>query len=139
PRAEPLPRRTLPARGTTLLEVRGVTKRYGGLLANHRIDLDVRAGEVLALIGPNGAGKSTLFDCLSGVIAPTEGEVRFLGQRIDAMRARRIARLGMSRTFQHVRLLPTMSVLENVALGAHLRGARGVVAASLHAERAEER
>src|SRR5690606_21283900 len=74
-----------------------------------------------------------------GVIAPTEGEVRFLGQRIDAMRARRIARLGMSRTFQHVRLLPTMSVLENVALGAHLRGARGVVAATRHAERAEER
>ncbi|HEY0878237.1 MAG TPA: ATP-binding cassette domain-containing protein, partial [Zeimonas sp.] len=91
PQGEPLPRRALPARGTTLLEVREVTKRYGGLLANNRIGLDVRAGEVLALIGPNGAGKSTLFDCVSGVIAPTDGEVRFLGQRVDAMRARRIA------------------------------------------------
>jgi len=139
PQGEPLPRRALPPRGTALLEVRNLTKRYGGLVANHRIALEVRAGEVLALIGPNGAGKSTLFDCLSGVIAPTEGEVRFLGRRIDAMRARHIARLGMSRTFQHVRLLPAMSVLENVAIGAHLRGTRGVVAASLHAERDDER
>jgi branched-chain amino acid transport system permease protein len=139
PQGEPLPRRALPARGTALLEVRDLTKRYGGLVANHRIALEVRAGEVLALIGPNGAGKSTLFDCLSGVTAPTEGEVRFLGRRIEATRARRIARLGMSRTFQHVRLLPAMSVLENVAIGAHLRGTRGVVAASLHAERDEER
>ncbi len=139
PQAAPLPRRALPPRDTALLEVRGVTKRYGGLLANNRIDLEVRAGEVLALIGPNGAGKSTLFDCVSGVIVPTEGEVRFLGERIDSMRARRIARLGMSRTFQHVRLLPTMTVLENVAIGAHLRGTRAVVAAALHAERDEER
>jgi len=139
PQGEPLPRRTLPARGTALLEVRDLTKRYGGLVANQRVGLEVCAGEVLALIGPNGAGKSTLFDCLSGVTAPTEGEVRFLGRRIDAMRARRIARLGMSRTFQHVRLLPAMSVLENVAIGAHLRGTRGVIAASLHAERDEER
>ncbi len=139
PPGESLPRRALPTHGKALLEVRDLTKRYGGLVANHRVGLDVRAGEVLALIGPNGAGKSTLFDCLSGVIAPTDGEVHFLGQRIDAMRARRIARLGMSRTFQHVRLLPAMSVLENVAIGAHLRGTRGVVAASLHVERDEER
>ncbi len=138
PRAAPLPRRTLAPRGTTLLEVRDLSKRYGGLLANNRMSLEVRAGEVLALIGPNGAGKSTLFDCLSGVNVPTEGEVRFLGRRIESMRARHIARLGMSRTFQHVRLLPAMSVLENVAIGAHPRGSRGVVAASVHAERAEE-
>ena len=139
PHAAPLPRRTPVQAGRPLLEVRGVSKRYGGLLANNRIDLEVRAGEVLALIGPNGAGKSTLFDCVSGVTTPTEGEVRFLGERIDSMRSRRIARLGMSRTFQHVRLLPAMSVLENVAIGAHLRGTRGVVSAALHAERAEER
>jgi branched-chain amino acid transport system permease protein len=72
------------------------------------------------------------------VLAPTAGSIRFLGKRIDGLDAREIAALGMSRTFQHVRLLPAMSVLENVAIGAHLRGRRGVVAASLHLERAEE-
>ncbi len=139
PQAEALPARSLPTRGETLLEARRLTKRYGGLLANHDISVQVRAGEVLALIGPNGAGKSTLFDCLSGVNTPSEGEVHFLGQRIDRMPARRIARLGLSRTFQHVRLLPDMNVLENVAIGAHLRGTRGVLPACLHLERGEER
>ncbi len=137
--AEPLPRRALAAPGTPLLEVRNLTKRFGGLVANRSVSLEVRASEVMALIGPNGAGKSTLFDCISGVGRASEGSVVFLGQRIEALPSRRIAQRGMGRTFQHVRLLPTMSVLENVALGAHMRGARGVVAASLHVERAEER
>jgi branched-chain amino acid transport system permease protein len=98
----------------------------------------VAAGEILALIGPNGAGKSTLFNCVSGVNGPTSGEIRFRGERVDGLEARAVARRGMSRTFQHVRLLPAMSVLENVAIGAHLRGGKGVVAAALHAERGEE-
>ncbi len=139
PQAEPLPRRAAPEHGRELLVLAGVTKRFGGLVANHQMSFAVRAGEVLALIGPNGAGKSTLFNGISGTDPISEGEIRFLGRRIDRLGAREIARLGLSRTFQHVRLLPAMSVLENVALGAHLRGSRGVLAAGLRLDRAEER
>ncbi|KES01399.1 hypothetical protein HN51_16460 [Ectopseudomonas mendocina] len=121
-----------------LLEARDVTRCFGGLVANNEMNLEVHAGEILALIGPNGAGKSTLFNQLSGVDTPTSGEVLFRGQRINGIPSRRIARMGMSRTFQHVKLLPEMSVLENVALGAHLRGSKGVLAAALRLDRAEE-
>jgi branched-chain amino acid transport system permease protein len=136
--AEPLPRREMPAAGTVLLEVKDARKQFGGLVANNNMNLTVKAGEVMALIGPNGAGKSTMFNCISGVDPVTSGEIRFLGERVDALTSREIARRGMGRTFQHVRLLPTMSVLENVAIGAHLRGSKGVLSASLHLERAEE-
>jgi len=135
---EPLERRAVPAVGTPLLEVKDAVKKFGGLVANDRMSLTVSAGEILALIGPNGAGKSTLFNLITGVDPPTSGEVRFLAMRVDGKSSRTIARLGMSRTFQHVRLLPGMTVLENVALGAHMRGRRGVAAAMLHLERAEE-
>ena len=136
--AEPLPQRAMPAAGTVLLEVRDARKQFGGLVANDNMSLNVKAGEVMALIGPNGAGKSTMFNCISGVDPLTSGEIRFLGERIDRLASREIARRGMGRTFQHVRLLPTMSVLENVAIGAHLRGDKGVVSAALHLERGEE-
>jgi branched-chain amino acid transport system permease protein len=136
--AQPLPRRPVPAPGTPLLEVRDAVKQFGGLVANDRMSLALASGEILALIGPNGAGKSTLFNLITGVDPPTSGEVRFRGERIDGKRSRQIARLGMSRSFQHVRLLPGMSVLENVALGAHMRGRHGVPAAMLHLERTEE-
>lgn len=133
-----LPQRPVPAPGTPLLEVRDAVKQFGGLIANDRMSLAVGAGEILALIGPNGAGKSTFFNLVTGVDPPTSGEVRFRGERVDGRSSRQIASLGMSRTFQHVRLLPTMTVLENVALGAHMRGRHGVPAAMLHLERAEE-
>ncbi|VXC02858.1 ABC transporter permease subunit [Pseudomonas sp. 8O] len=136
--ANELPQREAPAYGEVLLEARDVTRCFGGLVANDAMNLDVRAGEILALIGPNGAGKSTLFNQLSGVDTPSSGEVLFRGQRINGIPSRRIARMGMSRTFQHVKLLPEMSVLENVALGAHLRGSKGVLAAALRLDRAEE-
>lgn len=136
--AVPLAQRKRPEAGTVLLEVRNVVKKFGGLTANNEMSLAVAGGEILALIGPNGAGKSTLFNAITGVDAPTAGEVCFLGERIDGLSSHAIARRGMSRTFQHVRLLPTMSVLENVAIGAHLRGEQGVLAAALHAERREE-
>ena len=139
PAAPPLPRRTMPPAGTLLLEVKGATKQFGGLVASDHMDLSVRAGEVLALIGPNGAGKSTLFNLISGVLPLTAGEVRFLGERVDGLCSRKIACRGMSRSFQHVRLMPTMTVLENAAIGAHMRGSRGVLAAALHFERVEER
>ncbi|TBU74991.1 metal-dependent hydrolase [Pseudomonas daroniae] len=136
--ASTLPRRDLPQAGEAILEARDVSKRFGGLVANDRMNLTVHAGEILALIGPNGAGKSTLFNQISGVDIPTEGDVLFMGQRINGIPSRRIARLGMSRTFQHVKLLQSMSVLENVAIGAHLRGDKGIVPSLLHTERAEE-
>lgn len=138
PQGAALARRVLPSVGTDILGVEGVFKRFGGLVANNNMGLTVRAGEVMALIGPNGAGKSTLFNCISGVDRVSQGQIRFLGQRIEHLGARAIARRGMSRTFQQVRLLPGMSVMENVAIGAHLRGSKGVIPAALHLERAEE-
>ncbi|WP_332813470.1 branched-chain amino acid ABC transporter ATP-binding protein/permease [Ramlibacter sp.] len=137
--APAMPRNPPEQHGRELLQVRNLTKRFGGLVANDNVSLSVHAGEILALIGPNGAGKSTLFNCISGVAPATEGEVFFLGKRVDGLAAREIAIRGMSRTFQHVRILPAMSVLENVAIGAHARGRRGPIAAALRLERDEER
>jgi branched-chain amino acid transport system permease protein len=103
------------------------------------LSFEVRSGEILALIGPNGAGKSTLFNVVTGVLPADGGEIRFRGERIDRLRARRIARRGIARTFQHVNLVGTMTVLENVAIGAHLRGTMGTLAAMLRIDRDEER
>ena len=80
--AEPLPRRTLPKAGELILEAKDVTRKFGGLVANNNMSLEVRAGEILALIGPNGAGKSTMFNQISGVDTPTSGEVLFLGKPV---------------------------------------------------------
>ncbi|UCV17168.1 branched-chain amino acid ABC transporter ATP-binding protein/permease [Quatrionicoccus australiensis] len=138
PQAEMLPKRAANAAGTVLLTAEEVTKRFGGLVANNNMSLSVQAGEVMALIGPNGAGKSTMFNCISAVSPATSGKIAFLGESTGKLLARDIARRGMSRTFQHVRLLGNMSVLENVAIGAHLRGSKGVLAAALRLDRAEE-
>ncbi|MGH8802977.1 MAG: ABC transporter ATP-binding protein, partial [Casimicrobiaceae bacterium] len=131
-------RRTKPGRGEVLLEVRGVRKVFGGLVAVDNLSFEIRAGEILGLIGPNGAGKSTTFGLISGVLPLSEGEIAFRGQPIGSRTPYEIARLGIGRTFQHVRLLPRMSVLDNVALGAYLRGRAGVVRAALRLDRAEE-
>lgn len=136
--AEPLPRRVMPPAGEIILEAKNVTRQFGGLVANDKMCLQVRAGEILALIGPNGAGKSTMFNQLSGVDTPTSGEVLFRGQSIAGHAAREIARLGMSRTFQHAKLLPSMTVLDNVAIGAHLRGSQGVLPCAWRLDRVEE-
>ncbi|MBS0427852.1 MAG: branched-chain amino acid ABC transporter ATP-binding protein/permease [Proteobacteria bacterium] len=136
--AQPLPARPLPASGELLLEAAGVTKRFGGLVANSDVNMTLRAGEVHALIGPNGAGKSTFFNMISGVDDPTEGQVRLLGMPMNGRPSRDFASRGLGRTFQHVRLLGDRSVLENVALGAHLRGRKGWLAAMLRLDRAEE-
>jgi ABC-type branched-subunit amino acid transport system ATPase component/ABC-type branched-subunit amino acid transport system permease subunit len=138
PVADNLPKRAPVEAGSVLLEASEVSKRFGGLVANNRMDLSVRAGEVMALIGPNGAGKSTMFNCISGVDPASEGKIAFLGASTVALRSRAIAQRGMSRTFQHVRLLGQMTVIENVAIGAHLRGSKGLVAAALRLDRAEE-
>ena len=136
--AEPLPKKAQPPHGEVILEAKAVTRKFGGLVANNNMSLHVQAGEILALIGPNGAGKSTMFNQLSGVDTPTSGEVLFRGKSVAGHSSREIAALGMSRTFQHVRLLPNMSVLENVAIGAHMRGRQGVLSAAWRLDRAEE-
>jgi len=137
--APALPERTKPAHGELVLDVNAVRKEFGGLVAVNDVSFQVRAGEIFGLIGPNGAGKSTTFNLVTGVLPATRGEVKFLGQRIDGLSSRRIAQRGVSRTFQHVKMIPGMTVLENVALGAHMRGDRGVASAMLRFDRAEER
>ena len=136
--AEPLARRTQPAVGSPLLQVSGLTRRFGGLVAVNEVGFEMAAGEILAVIGPNGAGKSTLFNLLTGVLAPSGGEVRLQGQTIGGRSARTISGLGVARTFQHVRLRPDMTVLENAALGAWRRSHAGTLKAMLRLERAEE-
>lgn len=133
-----LPALDLPPKGTLILEAKNVTKKFGGLVANNNMNLKIHAGEILALIGPNGAGKSTMFNQLSGVDVPTSGEVIFLGEKINGMLSREIAQKGLSRTFQHVKILPEMTVLENVVIGAHLRGKKGVWASLFRLDREEE-
>lgn len=137
--AAPLPARAKPAPGEVVLDVRAIRKTFGGLLAVNDISFQTRAGQVVGLIGPNGAGKSTTFNLVTGVLPLSGGEVRFRGQPISGLPSRAIAARGVSRTFQHVKMAPGMTVLENVALGAHLRGRKGALAAMLHADRAEER
>jgi branched-chain amino acid transport system permease protein len=137
--AEPLARRTMPARGSELLKVSGAVKRFGGLVAVDDVSFAVAAGEIVGLIGPNGAGKSTMFNLLTGTLRMTAGAVEFAGRDISALAQQRIARLGIARTFQHVRLRPAMSLIDNVALGAHARGSAGIVRAGLGLDGAEER
>jgi branched-chain amino acid transport system permease protein len=121
-----------------LLQVQGLHRSFGPSAILCGVDLALHEQQCMALIGPNGAGKSTMFNCVSGVDQATEGEVMFRGHPVTRLNSRQIARLGMSRTFQHVRLLPGMTVLENAAIGAHLRGDKGVLPAMLHLERGEE-
>lgn len=138
PDAPALPRNPMPKRGDAVLTVRGLTRRFGGLVANKDISFDLHAGEVLAVIGPNGAGKSTLFNQLSCCDTPTAGQIEFRGRSVVGWNARHIAAAGLARTFQHVKLLPKMSVLENVAIGAHLRGRQGLLRSVLRLDRQEE-
>ncbi|HSD43824.1 MAG TPA: branched-chain amino acid ABC transporter ATP-binding protein/permease [Burkholderiales bacterium] len=136
--APALPQRERPRPGEQILEARAARKQFGGLVAVNDLSFEMASGEILGLIGPNGAGKSTMFNLITGVLPLSGGEIHFRGERIDRLPSRQIVRRGIARTFQHVHIRPTMSVVENVAIGAHLRGQRGVVAAALHRERAEE-
>ena len=135
----PLPHRALPARGARILSVEGAVKRFGGLVAVNEVSFDVNAGEIVGLIGPNGAGKSTMFNLLTCTLPMTAGKVRFLDRDIAGMPQRAVARLGLARTFQHVKLRPHMSLLDNVALGAHSRTRSGMLKAGLRLDREEER
>jgi branched-chain amino acid transport system ATP-binding protein len=103
------------------IEVRGITKRFGGLIANEDVSFSVAEGEILSIIGPNGAGKSTLFNCITGFYPPNAGKVFFRGKDITGASAHRICRMGIVRTFQIVQVISDMTVLENVMTGAFLR------------------
>ncbi|WP_414657883.1 ABC transporter permease subunit [Deinococcus sp. VB343] len=132
------PHRPAPATGSPVLRVRNAVKQFGGLKAVNDVSFDVNAGEIVGLIGPNGAGKSTMFNLVTGVNPATSGTVEVLGQSVGRQPARAIHRLGVARTFQHVKLFPELSLLENTMMGGYSRASAGILRSMLHLERREE-
>ncbi len=118
-----------------LLDVTGVSKRFGGLQAVKDVSFRVEKGTIKAVIGPNGAGKTTLFNILSGFLAPDAGLVAFKGQAIQGSAPHQVAARGLSRTFQHIKLFSRMTALENVMVGRHVRSRCGFLAGMLHLPR----
>jgi len=110
----------------SLLEVDGVTKRFGGLSALNDLSFEVAEGEIVSIIGPNGAGKSTVFNVITGLYPPDEGDVRLRGISVVGLAPNRLTRAGIARTFQNVHLFPNMTVLENAMVGQHCRSKAGV-------------
>src|SRR5262245_14054360 len=138
--AQPLAPRTRPTiSGRPVLTIKGATKKFGALAAVNDVSFEVRPGEVLGLIGPNGAGKTTLLNLITGTAKPNSGKMLFLGDEVTSMPARRIAAKGMARTFQHVKLRPNMTLIDNVVLGTCPRTRSGFLAGALRLDRAEER
>jgi branched-chain amino acid transport system ATP-binding protein/branched-chain amino acid transport system permease protein len=135
---ETLPRRIMPQGGTPLLTVERLIKRFGGLEAVSRVGFEVKAGEIIGLIGPNGAGKSTVFNLITGALKSDDGRIVFLGKDITRAGQRRIAEAGIARTFQHVKLRPSMSLIDNVLLGTYVRTRSGFLKSALRLDRAEE-
>ena len=129
------------AQAASILEVRGVGKRFGGLVALSQVSFSIREGEIYGLIGPNGAGKTTLFNVLTGIYPKDEGEILFRGKALRNPTPDRIAAMGIARTFQNIRLFANLSALENVMIGRHVRTRAGVFGAVLRtpATKAEER
>jgi len=136
--ANPLPRRTQPVPGQTLMKVEGAQRRFGGLMAVNNVSFEVRSGEILGLIGPNGAGKSTMFNLITGALPVNGGRIIFAGNDLTNAPQRKIARAGIARTFQHVKLRPRMTVLDNVLLGTYARTSSGFLAGALRLDRGEE-
>lgn len=137
--AQPLPQRNKPTPGEVVLDVQAIRKTFGGLVAVNDISFQLKAGQILGLIGPNGAGKSTTFNLITGTLPLTSGQVIFNRQPVHGLHARDIAKQGLMRTFQHVKMIPDMSVLDNVAIGAHARGHCNVWSAVFRRNREEER
>jgi branched-chain amino acid transport system permease protein len=137
---EPLARRRQPAAAPqTVLKIEGATRRFGALVAVNEVSFEVRSHEVLALIGPNGAGKSTLLGLITGTLGIDAGRIVFLGDDVTHLPPRHIAAKGMARTFQHVKLRPNMTLLDNVLLGTYCRTGAGLLAGAFRLDRAEER
>ncbi len=134
-----LPARTkAAATAAVLLRIERARKQFGGVIAVNDVSFDVKAREIVALIGPNGAGKSTTFNLITGVLTKSGGTISVLGNSIDNAPPQEVAKLGIARTFQHVKLVPDMTVLENVAIGAHLRGHAGAISSMFRLDRADE-
>jgi ABC-type branched-subunit amino acid transport system ATPase component/ABC-type branched-subunit amino acid transport system permease subunit len=125
-------------RDGALLRIDHARKEFGGVIAVNDVSFDVKPREIVALIGPNGAGKSTTFNLITGVLAASGGAISLHGRKIDNTPPQEVTRLGISRTFQHVKLVADMTVLENVAIGAHLRGSSGALASMFRLDRADE-
>jgi ABC-type branched-subunit amino acid transport system ATPase component len=121
-----------------LLEIRGLTKSFGGLMAVADVDISVEAGEIVSLIGPNGAGKTTTFNLISGLDKPDKGEILYKGENIVGLPPHEIARRGMARTFQMLRIFPDMTVLENVMIGGQLQTKAGLIQILLRLPRARQ-
>ena len=133
-----LQHRPMPAANEPVLLVDAARKTFGGLVAVGDVTFNVNAREVVGLIGPNGAGKSTCFNLISGALAATSGSIKFMGHELIGQPASAISKLGLARTFQHVKLVATMTVVENVALGAYLRGTKGIIASALRLNKEDE-
>ncbi|HYI26802.1 MAG TPA: ATP-binding cassette domain-containing protein, partial [Bradyrhizobium sp.] len=134
-----LPARDRPAAAPgALLKIDNARKQFGGVIAVNNVSFEVQAREIVALIGPNGAGKSTTFNLITGVLTSSGGTISVHGKNIDNAPPQEVVKLGIARTFQHVKLVPDMSVLENVAIGAHLRGHAGAISSMLRLDRADE-
>ena len=114
-----------------ILQVNRVTKRFGGLTAVSVVDMVIPKGAIASLIGPNGAGKTTLFNCISGFYVPDEGSIHFGGKPIDGLRPDQVARLGIMRTYQNIRLFGAMTAIENVLVGMHIRLNAGPISSIL--------
>jgi branched-chain amino acid transport system permease protein len=136
--AAELLKKPVPDSGSALLKVEGLTKRFGGLVAVDNVSFEVQAGTITALIGPNGAGKSTTFNLITGALQATSGKVTFAGRDLSGIKPQEVVSLGMARTFQHVKLRPTMTLLENVMLGTYQRTQAGFIAGALRLDRGEE-
>jgi branched-chain amino acid transport system ATP-binding protein len=108
-------------RSNSILSVVDVTKRFGGLVAVDRVSFEVEQGKIFALIGPNGAGKTTMFNCVTGLFPPTSGSILFEGREIAGAKPHEVAKMGIARTFQNIRLFEYMSALDNVRVGQHVR------------------
>jgi branched-chain amino acid transport system ATP-binding protein len=115
-----------------ILEVRDVCRKFGGLQAVSDVSFGVREGTIKALIGPNGAGKTTLFNLISGFLPPDTGTILFFGKPVEGMRPYQIAARGMARTFQHIKLFPRMTTLENIMIGRHIHGKSGFLSSMLN-------
>ena len=132
------PRAAAPGAPGILLKLDNARKQFGGVIAVNNVSFDVQACEIVALIGPNGAGKSTTFNLITGVLTATSGTISVVGRKLRDAPPPEVARLGIARTFQHVKLVPDMSVLENVAIGAHLRGSAGALSSMFRLDRDDE-
>ncbi len=120
---------------STVLEVKGLVKQFGGLKAINNVDMAVEQNEILGIIGPNGAGKTTFFNLITATYPSTSGVIRFDGRDITHMNAEKVARLGMARTFQNIKLFRALSALENIKVGFHISGRSGIMDSILHTPR----